>query len=331
MIFLFFVYAFFTVVAVQCVEIRSQWSWIGDDVPQPRTTFPMTPSACANGGWGRGGGGGNNEYAFACPHQAMLTQDMELAAKYDGLDTDFVYATAGSGTDSECGICYQVQLLDAERVWSPNMPLLIVQIINSGFDVMPGQMDLFMGAGGFGYFNACSRDCSSNFCQGGPCAQGMYDGDFATWTDAHYPDPNQCYSGGIKWLNETSNKEVEALCKALSNGNDEYKDVVLYDSCVKTNRQIFHQNFVSTHYKRVQCPLGLVKLTGMQRQDDDVYPFPSKAYDLDQSCQGSREQGRYCITTMSDCCVPSCSWGQKVSTRDGYGRVDRCDRNGNII
>ena len=313
---------FYLLSVVQCIP-RSQWSWIGKDIPQPRTTSPMTPSACGNGG--RGG-----EYAYACPHQAMLTEDMILAAKYDGL-SEFVYATAGSGTDADSGICYQVQLLDAERVWKSDFPQLIVQIINSGFDVMTGQLDLFMGAGGFGYFTSCNSDCSSNFCQGGPCAQGMYDGDFAAWTQAHYPDPNQCYSGGIKWLNETSNTEVELLCEALSNGKQEYKNLVLYDSCVKTNRQLFHQNFVSTKYKRVQCPPGLYRLTGIRRQDDDVFPLPDISHTLDQTCSGSRESGHYCSTCMQDCCVPSASWPNKVETHDGYGRVDRCDKNGQII
>jgi hypothetical protein len=256
---------------------------------------------------------------------------MELAAKYDGLDADFVYATAGSGSDADSGLCYQVQLLDGERAWKPNFPQLIVQVINSGFDVMAGQIDIFMGGGGFGYFNACSRDCSSNYCQGGPCAEGMYNGNFEAWTNAHYPDPNLCYSGGVKWLNETSNKEVEALCKALSNGNEAYKDLVLYDSCVKTNRQLFHQNFVSTKYKRVQCPEGLFRLTGIQRQDDDVFPLPDISHTLDQTCTGSREGGKYCTTSVQDCCCMSASWSGKVSTIEGYGRVDRCDRNGQII
>jgi hypothetical protein len=60
----------------------------------------------------------------------MLSQDMHLASKYDKLDKHFVYAVAGSDTDAECGTCYQVQLLDAERVWRDNFPLLIVQAIN---------------------------------------------------------------------------------------------------------------------------------------------------------------------------------------------------------
>jgi len=45
---------------------------------------------------------------FACPHMMMFSTDMELAAKYDGLDQDFIYAVAGRNSDSDCGKCYQV-------------------------------------------------------------------------------------------------------------------------------------------------------------------------------------------------------------------------------
>jgi hypothetical protein len=38
-----------------------------------------------------------------------------LASKYDKLDKNFLYAVAGSASDDECGKCYQVKLLDAER------------------------------------------------------------------------------------------------------------------------------------------------------------------------------------------------------------------------
>ena len=73
---------FYLLSVVQCLP-RSQWSWIGDDIPQPRYSSPMTPSACNNGG--RGG-----EYAFACPHHMMLSDDMELAAKYDNLQEEML-------------------------------------------------------------------------------------------------------------------------------------------------------------------------------------------------------------------------------------------------
>lgn len=319
-------FAFFALPLFVDAAKRSLWSWKADDIPGPRYTSPLTPSACSNGGFG-------DAYAYACPHQAMLTQDMQLAADFDGLSENFVYATAGSGTDQECGTCYQVQLLDAERVWRPDFPQLIVQVINSGYDVMPGQLDLFMGGGGFGYFTACNRDCFRNYCQGGRCSEGMYAGDFAAWTQAHFMDPTVCYSGGIKWLNESSPEHLEQLCKALSGNETTYKDLVLQDSCVFTNKHLFHQNFVSTKYTRVRCPEGLYRLTGIRRQDDDEggLPNPSLANTLEKSCNGSREQGHYCVTTMQDCCVPSCAWGGKVSTTSGYDRVDRCSRDGLVI
>lgn len=285
----------------------------------------MTPSAC-NNGWGAG------PVAYACPHQAMLSDDMVLASRHDRLDAFFDYATAGSGTDAECGTCYQVELLDAERVWNPDSKQLIVQVINSGFDVMPGQLDLFMGAGGFGYFTACNSDCGQRFCQGGPCAEGMYSGTFDDWTNARYMDPNACYSGGIKWLNESSQEDVEALCLGLGgNDVDAFKSIVTYDSCVRTNRALYHQNFVSTNYARVQCPESLYRLTGLQREDDAQFPPASPSLPLTQACRGSRGQGRYCVTTMQDCCVPSCSWPGKVQTTPDYPRVDRCDREGRPI
>lgn len=315
-----------SMVAANDAAPHSIWSWEGSDIPGPRPTSPLTPSACGNGGFG-------DAYAYACPHQAMLTHDMQLAAKFDGLQDDFVYALAGSGTDQECGTCYQVQLLDAERVWRPDFPQLVVQTINSGYDVMPGQLDLFMGGGGFGFFTACNSDCATNFCQGGKCAKGMYDGDFAAWTQAHFPDPNMCYSGGIKWLNESSYENLEQLCRGLSGNSSEYKDLFLWDSCVNTNRQLFHQNFVATKYTRVQCPEGLYRLTGIRREDDGNtgLPVPNLDNILEKTCNGSREQGHYCVTTMQDCCVPSCAWGGKVTTTPGYDRVDRCSRDGLII
>lgn len=261
----------------------------------------------------------------------MLTQDMQLAAKFDSLDDHFVYALAGSGTDAECGKCYQVQLLDAERMWKQNFPQLIVQVINSGYDVMPGQLDLFMGGGGFGYFTACNIDCKVKYCRGGGCARGMYSGSFEAWTRAHFADPNVCYSGGIKWLNETSVDELKDMCRMLSANETSPKDVMLYDSCLETNVALFHQNFVSTKYTRVRCPEALYRLSGLRREDDDSEKLASPDNFLDQECQGSRANGHYCVTTMQDCCVPSCAWGGKVRTAPGFDRVDRCFANGSIV
>ena len=262
----------------------------------------------------------------------MLSDDMILAAKHDGNSQDFVYAVAGSASDSQCGECLQVQLLDGERAWRDDFPQVIVQIVNSGFDVMQGQLDIHMGAGGQGYFTALNADCATRYCNGGPCRQAMYDGDFDAWTHSPFPAQNPCYSGGVRLLNETSPEEVWKRCKALSGNSQELKDRILWDTCVRANLELFHQNFVSARYLRVRCPRGLYILTGLRREDDDdpakTFPFLNVSNQFTNECRGSREQGHYCVTSMSDGCVPSCSWGGKVNTDPQYKRVDRCARDG---
>jgi len=270
-------------------------------------------------------------YGYACPHLMMLSDTMTMAAEKDGLSSlDFVYAVAGGGKDEECGKCYQVQVLDAERKWRPDFPFLIVQIVNSGFDVLTNQLDLFMGGGGFGYFTSCNQDCQTNFCKGGPCKEGMYQGTFDQWINAQYDDPNPCYSGGVKWLDELDEFNLLQSCQALSNNQSE----TLTKSCVTTNEQYFHQNFVSSRRTRIQCPSHLYTLTNLHRSDDIQFPVMSPSLPLDQECKGDRTQGRYCITTMQDCCKHSCSWSNKIESYlldPSNSCVYTCDRNGDII
>ena len=309
------------------LALNSVWTWNGSHVPPARSLDgPYNPSACGNGGQG------GEAPSFACPHHAMLSDDMLMAARYDNLSHAFAYAVAGSASDSLCGQCYQVHLLDAERVWRADFPLLVVQVVNSGFDVMQGLFDVFVGAGGMGYFTACNRDCGARFCNGGPCREGLFDGTFDAWTYSPYPDPNPCYGGGLRLLNETSKEELASRCRSLGGGNNAssraLKDEILHDTCVRGNLELFHQNFVSTKYLRVKCPKGLYMLTGLRRDDEDGYPDPDPALRFTNECRGSREQGHYCVTSMADCCVPSCAWPGKVNTDPSWRRVDRCDSRG---
>lgn len=312
---------------------NTYWNWNSRNVssrygnlPKPRNyqQKPEYHSACGNGQ------GGQKTYGFACPHMMMLSDDMLSASKRDNL-TRWYYAVAGSASDDECGKCYQVQLLDAEREWVSNFKQLIIQVINSGHDVMRGQFDIFMGGGGFGYFTACNSDCKTKYCQGGACHASMYTSPFKNWNNAEYNDPNICYSGGIKWLDHKNNSELLKLCRGLVGNSRTLKDNVTVDSCFRTNRYLYHQNFVSLNAKRVACPEHLYKLTGLRRRDDQNYPKINITNKLDIQCRGDRTQGHYCITTMQDCCKPSCSWSNKGYPDTVYSRADTCDKNGNIL
>lgn len=285
------------------------------------------PSACGNGPSGAA------RYGYACPDMMMLTDAMIDAAKKDGLHASFAYAVAGSANDSECGKCYQVMLLDAEREWRSDFKQIIIQVVNSGFDVMSYQFDIFMGGGGFGYFTSCNSDCTTNYCQGGACRQSMFSGRFKDWVNAQYNDPNLCYSGGIKWLDQKNNTELVRLCRRMSPGNST-KSRALLDSCYRTNVGLYHQNFVGTRSTRVQCPKSLIDITGLKRTDDVKHPRPSKTLSLPNACTGSRKDGRYCITTMQDCCKMSCSWSGKIPSYaldDTHKCVRTCDRDGRVI
>jgi len=322
---------FLFLIMIPSIHSISLWKWnqnvstiYNKNLPTQRyVDTDIIPSACANGNK-------NNIYGFACPHMMMFAPDMLLAAKYDKLDKNFLYATAGSSNDNACGKCYQIKPMDAERVWNTSLSKkqLIVQVINSGFDVMPGQFDLFMGAGGFGYFTSCNKDCYTKYCQGGPCKQHFYSSTFDKWNHPHYSDPNACYSGGIKWLNEQPLNVTKKLCHQLSRDNNIYKDSTIYQSCVLSNQYLYHQNFVSLQYLPVQCPKGLTLLTGLKRNDENNLPVAHIQNPLPNKCTGSRENGRYCITTMQDCCKPSCSWTNKGSPDKVWKKVDTCSYEG---
>lgn len=315
-----------TIILVPCLEASNAlWNW-NTSFPSVRNYInrPEYMSACANGQK-------SSTYGFACPHMMMFSDDMILASRRDRLERNFLYAVAGSASDDECGKCYQVQLLDAEREWRPDFKQLIVQVINSGHDVMRGQFDLFMGGGGFGYFTSCNQDCKTRYCQGGPCNDFMYNSTFSKWNNAEYNDPNICYSGGIKWLDHKNKTEILKLCRGLVGSSRSLKDNITVDSCYRTNINLYHQNFVSVNAKRVACPTSLYQLTGLNRRDNENYPKINITNKFDIQCRGDRTKGQYCITTMQDCCKPSCSWSNKGYPSDTYPRADTCSKFGKIL
>lgn len=271
------------------------------------------PSACRGNPtddlWGVG---------FACPHLLLFSSDLLLAAERDGLADYFFYGTAASKSDDDCGKCFQVKLMDPQLTWNDTYfdRQLILQITNSGFDVVPGQFDVYMGAGGFGYYTACNQDCQSHFCQGGPCALGMFNSMFDDWT----PDGN-CYGGGLRMLSDNYD-QVWGLCGKIIRGND-FKDDVLRQACWYANIMFYHQNFFSTDSIQVQCPTSLTKATGLKRSDDVSSPFPDRNNKPNIFCRNKN-----CMTGYQDCCKMSCSWNSKGKPDPLLSRVYTCNFNG---
>lgn len=269
---------------------------------------------------------GNDLWAFACPHMMMFSEDMMLAAKYDKLDEDFLYVTAGSRSDDDCGKCFHILVEDEEESHHRPIKHLIVQVINSGGDVGYRQLDLFVGAGGLGYYTACNTDCTSQYCGGGACQTPMYTGTFSDWTNSEFQgNGNACYNGGVKWFPPFDINMLETLCSNLFKNDDPtlFKNQQLYKSCVESNKYFFHQNFGKYRATRVRCPEGLYMLTGLRRSDDDIFPSPSLENELNEECRGST-----CITTMCDCCKPSCSWPYKGQPSNDWSSVRSCDKYG---
>lgn len=274
---------------------------LGPGLPPPRSGGDNIPSAC-------GSSSNSQKVSYSCPHMLLFSTDMILASVHDGLQNDFYYGVAGGSTDKDCGSCYQIKPSGLEKQ-------LILQIFNFGYDVAPGQFDVFMAAGGFGYFTACNHDCHDRYCQGGPCAYPMYSGTFTDWTSP----TGDCYGGGLS--GDPDPDTLWKQCRALSNGDYGYKDQVLWQSCYYSHIFSMHQNYDHLLYMRVRCPDGLAMLTGLRRPDDGSMPVAHKDNHLTSSCDR-----RNCMTTTQDCCKPACSYSGK-GTRD-WSRVDSCWGNG---
>lgn len=265
-----------------------------------------------------------------------------MASEMDGLSTEFWYATAGSNSDNDCGKCFHVRLERSERFNETDDSSItpkrdvVVQVINSGGDVGYRQFDLFVGAGGFGVYTACNVDCQSRYCNGGSCHDSLYDGTFDAWTNSEYDTgyDNQCYGGGVKWFPPFNKTQLLHACERLvgqknhssSGSRFLFKDEQLFRSCYYSNLYGYHQNFGSYRATRVQCPRGLYMLTGLRRDDDATFLLPTLGTEdavLTETCQGAT-----CITTMCDCCKPSCAWTGKGRPSKEWSAVRTCDKLG---
>ncbi len=287
---------------------------------------------------------------FACPRFMMYSDEMGQAARDDwGADPPFVYGVVGHDADqggldtgsSSCCQCYQLVFERPEpgSAQPPALPIPRPMIVQS-FNTAAGggkNFDIFMGAGGFGAFNAC--------------VPGSYSGTVTT-TFGHFmysAFPTEYpTNGGIKAINIPECKVNGAVTEAslqsaacqgkissLCNNTAAASSAVAAatkTSCIQTNAfaGFYHQNW-QVRAKRIECPVNLTRVTGCRLQPQGLPTADPNARTA--ATADSTFKTGYTTTTMQDCCKPSCAWADQVGgaglkTVDKWTSFYSCDQNG---
>lgn len=218
---------------------------------------------------------------------------------------------------------------------------MIVQSANTQASGPTG-FDIFMGAGGFGVFNACDASIPLGTNQG----HSQYTG---------YPAVGQAFSGGVKPGPDSVNctdgnnnlsdsliadpscqSKIEAACNEIEASSATLQEETR-KSCVQSNQAgtYYHENW-DVYVKRVACPTHLMEVTGCKIAPDPSLPAPDPTVQTAADAMaagfsaGLGGDNRYHTTTMQDCCMPTCAWSNNVSvaTVDGYDSFYSCGADG---
>jgi len=290
---------------------------------------------------------------------------VQAAADDYGANSPFGYGIVGHDIDrggldgeaqSTCCQCYQL-VFDLPESAARNssggagVPIprpLIVQAFNTAAGG-GSNFDIFMGAGGFGVFNACDPQYSQQ-----PSPSGAY-------LYSTFPDLGEPFQGGVNAGSRIdacrSNNQVtaeslstpacqsavKAACNEIT--SDKLSAQALADSvnsCITSNApdNYVHINW-EVYVKKVECPAHLTLVTGCKLAPQGL-PAPdpnvtrAEQAAADSSFRKTTAGGeRYTTTTMQDCCKPSCSWQDWVTGSNGnlkaidkYNSFYTCDATG---
>jgi hypothetical protein len=284
-----------------------------------------------------------------------------------GAASPFNYAIVGHDVDqngldgtarSACCQCYQlvyympeaeaqVQGGGASAIAIPKP--LIVQAFNTSAG--GGQnFDVFMAAGGFGAFNACDPNFSS---QRSPSGLYLY---------SMFPEQGEPGSGGVNAATQlagcknnnnlvstatlsssTCLASVESACNMFASTTltaTAVSDSI--QSCKASNdpANYTHINW-QVYAKRIECPTHLTEVTGCKLGPQGLpaanpnVTTPTQAA-ADPSFKATAGNGsHYTTTTMQDCCKPTCGWQDWVTGQNGgltavgqYNSFYSCDQHG---
>lgn len=308
---------------------------------------PTSKNACESGKAGV-------PVQYACGRHMLFSSEMERAVLEDGYEGLFHYAIVGhdpdvsgldSGLPNSCCQCYQIVF--AEPTYLTNSvlaapPPLVVQSANTQASG-PAGFDIFMGAGGFGVFNACD----GNVPLGANAGHSLY---------LSYPTIGQAFNGGVKpgpdslacdvdgnlnselIASPACQEKLLAACNEITAAS-EYLQETTRQSCIESNQaqHYYHENW-NVYARRVQCPEALTDVTGCKPQGDPQLPTadPTVRTAADALAAGfanSANGQKLHTTTMQDCCMPTCAWSNnvRIPTVDKYASFYSCTSHGTPI
>jgi hypothetical protein len=293
---------------------------------------------------------------FLCPRFMLFSDEMVQAAADDG-NTGLNYAVVGHDLDSggidgnvpiSCCQCYQLvyHLPEQEAQVGGNgasaipvPPPLVVQAFNTSAGGGKN-FDVFMGAGGFGAFNACDPNFSSK-----PSPSGKY-------LYSQFPEDGEPGSGGANAATQiagckgtnnlvttaslsstTCQANVATACGKFASSSSTVTSESIY-SCTQSNNPntYYHINW-QIYAKRVECPTHLTEVTGCKLASQGLDAVNPAVTTAAQAAADSSFKSGYTTTTMQDCCMPTCAWqnsvkGQNLSVVGDYDSFYSCDQNG---
>jgi len=310
----------------------------------------------------------NADVGFLCPRFALESSEMAQAAVDDfGAAPPFNYAIVGHDVDqngldgtatSACCQCYQLVYSLPENEAQVNgggasaiaIPKpVIVQAFNTSAG--GGQnFDLFMGAGGFGSFNACDPAFSS---MKSPSGLYLY---------SSFPEEGEPGSGGVNAATQlagcktnenlvtaatlssaTCVSNIDSACMSFASSTLTPQAVAdSIQSCTKSNdaASYYHLNW-QVYAKKIECPTHLTQVTGCKLAPQGLpaanpnVTTPAQAAN-DSSFEAMTGNGMpYTTTTMQDCCKPTCAWQDWVTGSNGgltavgqYNSFYSCNQSG---
>jgi hypothetical protein len=292
---------------------------------------------------------------FLCPRFMLFSDEMAQAAVDDG-NTGLNYAVVGHDVETggidgnvmiSCCQCYQLVFSLPENEAQvggngasaiPIPPPLVVQAFNTSAGGGKN-FDVFMGAGGFGAFNACDPNASMTspsgkylYTQFPPDGEPGSGGENAATQIAGCKNTNNLVTTATL-SSSTCQANVATACgKFKANSATVTSESIR--SCTQSNNanSYYHINW-QIYAKRVECPTHLTQVTGCKLAPQGLPAVNPAVTTPVQAAADSSFKSGYTITTMQDCCMPTCAWQDNVKGRGlavvgNYDSFYSCDQNG---